>query len=278
MKGECGEAEGACVIEARGLSVERSRVILRDVNWRVRQGEHWVVMGSNGSGKTALMRSLSGYMTLSRGSVVIAGYDEDEPWDVIQQRVGIVSSNVAQQIDADEPVLETVISGRYAMINYWVRRQRREDRTRAREVLERVECAHLEKIPWAVLSQGERQRVMIGRALMLEEPRVLLLDEPCAGLDPVARERFLQFLGRLGDAEGRGAPTVILVTHHVEEIIPMFTHALMLRAGRVVRAGRVSDCLRSECLSEVFGAPVSVRRRRGRYQLEVVGGDGAFLR
>src|SRR5205814_8299912 len=123
------------------------------------------------------------------------------------------------------PGPETVISGKYAMIDLWGRTTPR-DRVRARRLLRQIECTYLADRPWLVLSQGERQRVLIGRALMAR-PRLLILDEPCAGLDPVAREHFLAFLQRLG--ERRGAPALIFVTHHVEEIMPVFTHALLLR-------------------------------------------------
>ena len=122
--------------------------------------------------------------------------------------------------------------------------------------------------PWQVLSQGERQRVLIGRALM-ERPRLLILDEPCAGLDPVAREHFLAFLQRLG--QRRGGPAMVLVTHHVEEIMPVFTHALLLRAGSVVAAGAKQRVLKSAQVSATFGAELRLRQRAGRYALSPAG-------
>src|SRR2546430_16605157 len=125
-----------------------------------------------------------------------------------------------------EPALETIVSGKHAMIDFRGRITRA-DRARASRVLKQIECDYLAERPWAFLSQGERQRVLIGRALMARPP-VLILDEPCAGLDPVAREHFLQFLDRLG--RKRSAPTVVLVTHHVEEIMPVFSHVLLLRS------------------------------------------------
>jgi iron complex transport system ATP-binding protein len=271
--------EGAknTVIAARGISIERDRPILKDVNWVVRRGEHWVILGANGSGKTALLRSITGYMTPTRGGVSICGGDEEEPWETIRQRVGFVSSNLGQRIEDDEPVLESVISGRYSMINYWAHRVKRSDREKAREILELVECSHLEKQPWMVLSQGERQRVLIGRALMLDGLQLLLLDEPCAGLDPVARERFLEFVERFASSGGKAGPTLVLITHHVEEIVPVFSHALLLKAGRVVASGPMELCLKSSILSEVFGAGVSVTKRKGRYALSVGPQDDGFL-
>jgi iron complex transport system ATP-binding protein len=119
---------------------------------------------------------------------------------------------------------------------------------------------------WLFLSQGERQRLLIGRALMAN-PRILILDEPCAGLDPAAREHFLQFLQRLG--QGRRAPALVLVTHHVEEIMPVFSHAMILKSGRVVAAGGLKRTLKSESLSLAFGAKAKLRRQGGRYRLEI---------
>jgi iron complex transport system ATP-binding protein len=265
------------VIAVRGISIERDTPILKDVDWEVLRGEHWVILGGNGSGKTALLRSITGYMVPTRGSVSICGGDEDEPWDLLRQRVGFVSSNLGQRIEEDEPALETVISGRYAMINYWARKVKRRDRDRAREILQMVECAHLEKRPWMVLSQGERQRVLIGRALMLDELQLLLLDEPCAGLDPVARERFLGFLERLAQSGSKGGPTLVLITHHIEEVVPAFTHAMLLKQGRVVASGPKEHCLKSAILSDVFGANVSIARRKGRYALTIGQGSDGFL-
>jgi iron complex transport system ATP-binding protein len=134
--------------------------------------------------------------------------------------------------------------------------------------LKEIECGHLAARPWLFLSQGERQRVLIGRALMAR-PRLLILDEPCAGLDPAARENFLQFLQRLGGH--RLAPTLVLVTHHVEEIMPVFSHALILKGGRVVASGKKENILKAELLSDAFSAPVRLIRRSGRYALVVTG-------
>src|SRR5581483_10097975 len=129
----------------------------------------------------------------------------------------------------------------------------RADRARGLRLLQQVECGQLAKRPWLFLSQGERQRVLIGRALMAK-PRLLILDEPCAGLDPVAREHFLQFLQRLGSQ--RNAPALVLVTHHVEEIVPAFSHALVLKAGAVLAQGQKKNVLTSKILSAAFGARV----------------------
>jgi len=134
------------------------------------------------------------------------------------------------------------------------------------KLLRQVECGQLAERPWRVLSQGERQRVLIGRALMAK-PRVLILDEPCAGLDPAARENFLQFLQRLG--KSRNAPALVLVTHHVEEIMPVFSHVLLLKVGRVLAAGKKQTALTTERLSTAFSTRSRLSRKQGRYLLDV---------
>src|SRR5207253_7235448 len=170
------------------------------------------------------------------------------------------------QMMADcEPALETVASGKYAMIDYWGKLNRA-DRVRALRFLKQVECEYVAERPWQVLSQGERQRVLIARALMAK-PKVLILDEPCAGLDPAAREHFLIFLQRLGST--RTAPALIFVTHHVEEIMPVFSHALILKAGRVLASGPKRVVMRSTLFSKAFGTSAKLTYAQSRYQLNV---------
>lgn len=256
------------ILQVSGLAIRRGDVpILEDVSWTVRPGEHWVILGANGSGKTSLLSALTGYLTPTRGefAVLEKTYGASD-WRELRKHIGLVSSNIRQMVPDEEPALVTVVSGREATIGHWGR-VNPEDRAAARRLLRQVETEHLAERPWLVLSQGERQRVLIGRALMAR-PRLLILDEPCAGLDPVAREHFLDFIERLG--RRRNAPTVILVTHHVEEIMPVFSHALLLRAGRVVASGARTAVLRSQNLSEVFGASVRLERQRGRLTLRIV--------
>ena len=256
----------AAVLAVSGLRVVRGRdTILDGVDWRVEPGQHWVILGANGSGKTSLLSALTAYLTPSAGTVEVLGatYGRTD-WRELRRQVGLVSSSIRQMIRDDATALEIVASGRDAVLNA-SRRFSPAERRAAAAVLRRVEAAALADRPWGVLSQGERQRVLIGRAL-LAAPPLLILDEPCAGLDPVARERFVRFLDRFGTR--RGGPALVLVTHHVEEIVPVFTHALLLRAGRVLAAGEKTRVLTTARLSEAFGAPLRLRRdQRGGYTL-----------
>jgi iron complex transport system ATP-binding protein len=254
------------VLAVSGLSVRRGdAVILENVSWRILPGEHWAILGANGSGKTSLLRALAGYLTPTAGEVeVLAQRYGRTDWRELRRRLGLVSSAIRQMIPPDEPALETVVSGKYAMIDFWGE-MTAADRHRARRILRQIECAPLAGRPWLFLSQGERQRVLIGRALMAR-PAVLILDEPCAGLDPAAREHFLRFLQRLGRAAR--PPALVLVTHHVEEIMPVFSHVLILKKARVMAQGPKSAVMTSASLSAAFGEPARLRQRRGRYGLE----------
>ena len=255
------------ILEVSNLRIQRDHtVILDDVSWRVERGQHWVMLGANGSGKTSLLSALTGYLMPTSGEMVLLGqrYGETD-WRELRKHIGLVSSSIRQMMADTEPALDSVVSGKYAMIDFWGRPSRR-DRAEASRILRQIECVHLAARPWSVLSQGERQRVLIGRALMAR-PRLLILDEPCAGLDPAAREHFLQFLQRLG--RRKNSPTLVLVTHHVEEIMPVFSHVLILKNGRVLVAGRKTRVMKTDLLSQAFNARTQLRKANGRYALKV---------
>jgi iron complex transport system ATP-binding protein len=255
------------ILEVSRLSIQREGTrILDDVDWRVERGQHWVVLGANGSGKTSLLSALTGYFMPTDGEISVLGQTFGQTdWRDLRRHIGIVSSSIRQLMADTEPALESVVSGKYAMIDYWGRVSRA-DRARGMRLLRQVECAYLAERPWLFLSQGERQRILIGRALMAS-PRLLILDEPCAGLDPAAREHFLQFLERLGRQPH--APTLVLVTHHVEEIMPVFSHVLILKSGRVLASGKKSAALTPQNLSSAFGASVKLTRKQARYTLTI---------
>ncbi len=255
------------MLEISSLRIQRRRRgDSDDVDWRVERGQHWVILGANGSGKTSLLSALTGYLMPTVGEVSLLGetYGQSD-WRELRKKVGLVSSSVRQMMAEDEPALETVASGKYAMIDFWGRLTRNE-KIQARKLLGQIECDHLAERPWRVLSQGERQRVLVARALMAR-PRILILDEPCAGLDPAAREHFLQFIQRLG--RRKNSATLVLVTHHVEEIMPVFSHLLVLKGGRVLAAGEKPAVLNSKNLSAAFGTRMQLRQTGNRYALTV---------
>jgi iron complex transport system ATP-binding protein len=257
----------APILSIESLRIERGGTpILRNVSWRVEPGQHWVILGANGSGKTSLLSALTGYLMPTAGEISLLGetYGRSD-WRELRKQLGLVSSSIRQMMSDDEPALETVASGKYAMIDFWGKISRVE-KAQALRLLREVECDYLADRPWRVLSQGERQRVLIGRALMAR-PRVLILDEPCAGLDPAAREHFLQFIQRLGS--NGNSPTLIFVTHHVEEIMPVMSHVLVLKSGVVLAAGEKAATLNSRNLSHGFNARIKLVKAKQRYHLKV---------
>jgi iron complex transport system ATP-binding protein len=253
------------LLELADVRITRGRTqILRGVDWRVAAGEHWAILGANGSGKTTLLKALTGYMPPTTGEISLLGarYGKTD-WRELRLHVGVVMSAFIAAIPPAETALDTVVSGKYAQLDLW-HAGTAADRRAARRLLGAVGLEYLATREWLYLSQGERQRVLIARALMAR-PRLLILDEPCAGLDPVAREKFLRFIDAL--ARRRRGPALLLVTHHVEEIMPAFSHALLIRRGGVVAAGPCGGVLTAANLAATFGAPLRLRRAAGRYQI-----------
>jgi iron complex transport system ATP-binding protein len=251
------------ILHVSNLGVTRGQTrILDGIDWRVRQREHWVILGPNGCGKTSLLKSITGYLSPTTGSISLLGatYGEAD-WRDLRLKLGIVTSALQASIPAAETALDTVVSGRYAQLDLWAHPNRKEY-AQARRTLRFVGGLRIEKREWAYLSQGERQRVLIARALMAR-PKLLILDEPCAGLDPVAREGFLGFIETL--ARRRSGPALVLVTHHAEEIMPSFTHALLLREGAVYASGPKASVITARKLGGAFGARIRVRCSGGRY-------------
>jgi iron complex transport system ATP-binding protein len=256
------------VVHLENLSVRRGGTLIIDrLDWRIRRGEHWVLMGANGSGKTSLLSVLAGYLTPSEGLVRVCGHTYGEyPWQELRAKLGIVSSSVKRMMQPGFCALEIVASGDGAIVNPW---EAFADAVlkRAGGLMRDAGIAEIAGRDWELLSQGERQRVLICRSLMAD-PHLLILDEPCSGLDPVARAHFLGFVETTASAPS--APPLVLVTHHVEEITPAFTHALILRKGRVVASGPIRDALNEATLSEAFDAPLRLNRdERGRYSLDL---------
>ncbi|RFU19782.1 ABC transporter ATP-binding protein [Geodermatophilus marinus] len=248
----------------RGVDVVRGRAhLLQGVHWRVEADQRWVVLGPNGAGKTTLLQLAAAHMHPTRGEVHLLG-ETLGAVDVfeLRPRIGLTSTALAQRIEPGERTGDVVLSAGYAVVGRWRERYDVHDLTRAAVLMEQWGVGQYAHRPFGTLSEGERKRVQIARALM-PDPELLLLDEPGAGLDLGGRE---DLVGRLADlARYHYAPAQVLVTHHVEEIPPGYTHALLLREGRVVTAGPVGRVLVPEALSETFGLRLDVERRDGRY-------------
>ncbi len=262
MTGDAPDARA--IVELQDVSVTRSgRSILGGVSWTVRDGERWAVLGPNGSGKTTLISIVATYLWPSRGSVTILGQRIGHV-DVRQLRRGIAitSAAIAANIPPQLSAREVVLAGATGALAPWWDVQSAEAIVRAGELLDLVGCAVLADRPFELLSSGERQRVQIARALMLD-PALLLLDEPAAGLDLGARETLARLLARLND--DRRLEGIVMVTHHVEEIPEGTTHALVLAGGRTIASGPIEDVVTSGVLSRAFGLPLAVHRHGRRF-------------
>jgi iron complex transport system ATP-binding protein len=257
------------VISIRGVSVVRSGSRLLDgVDWEVRTGERWVLLGPNGSGKTTLVSVAATYLWPSLGTVSVLGSAVGSV-DVreLRRRIGIVSASLEVRIPPQLTAMEIVVAGATGATAPWWDRPTAQTRELAVERLKLVGCAELRGRRFELLSSGERQRVQIARALMLD-PRLLLLDEPAAGLDLGAREQLAVLLARL-NADPKLEATVV-VTHHVEEIAPGTTHAIVLRSGHVLAAGPVAETVTGPVLTAAFGLPLRVERLGGRFVAQAV--------
>lgn len=241
------------------------RAILGRLEWRVGAGEHWAIVGPNGAGKTTLLRVLAGYVWPTRGHVTVLGrrfgtYDLGE----LRREIGVVSTAIQDRVAANELVGTLVEGGADGAIGASWRPTTAPQRDAAVRALGALGADHLRDRAFGTLSQGERQRVLIARALA-SGPALVLLDEPCAGLDPIARDRFLADLATL--AARPDAPGLVLVTHHVDEIPPFVSHLLAMRAGTAVASGPIREVLTSEVMSRTFGAPCRVERSGAGWRL-----------
>jgi iron complex transport system ATP-binding protein len=247
-----------------GVDLDRETApVLRDVNWQVSSGERWVLIGPNGSGKTTLMQLASGYLHPTRGTVEVLGRRLGRT-DVraLRKHVSTVSASVARVIVPWLTAKQVVVSASQGALEPWWHTYSASEWARAEELLGAAGFGRIAERPFGVLSEGERQQVLLARALMTE-PELLLLDEPCAGLDMGGRERLLARLGSLAGVVT--APPIVMVTHHVEEVPEGFTHVLLLSAGRVLVAGPIVPSLSAAALSECFGLSLELRHEAGRW-------------
>jgi iron complex transport system ATP-binding protein len=255
----------ASVVVARGaqLLAPSGAAILEGIDWEVGARDRWAIIGPNGSGKTSLLRLAGAQVRPTSGTVDVLGRrlgrtDMRE----LRRHIGVASTAVAEQLRPTLSAHDAVVTARHGALEPWWHAYEPDDHARADELLDAMGCGALRDRALATLSQGERQRVVIARALM-PRPDLLLLDEPAAGLDLPAREDLLSRLAVLaGDPE---APTMVLVTHHLEEIPPGVTHVLLLREGGVVAAGPVEETLTAPLLSQAFGLAVHLEHRESRW-------------
>jgi iron complex transport system ATP-binding protein len=252
------------IVRMRGVSVRRGgNTLLADMEWTVELDERWVVIGPNGAGKTTLLRLAAAEMHATTGVVDLLG-ERMGRVNVfeLRERIGLASSSLAGRVPSDEVVLDVVRSAGYGVLGTWHESYEEVDDGRAEAMLEVLGAAPLAAREYGTLSSGERQRTLLARALMTD-PELLLLDEPATGLDLGGREDLVAGLTALAaDPDG---PTMVMVTHHVEEIPPGFTHGMLLREGRVVAQGLLDDVMTSENLSAAFDQPLELLSRRGRF-------------
>ena len=239
--------------------------IVHSINWTVQAGEHWAILGPNGSGKTTLLKLACGYLWPNAGGEIYRRGKTLVNLRELRRSIGWVTSTLAAEIPDREKVIRTVVSGKFAQIGLlegFGGDATKADYRLAERLLEQMGCARLRDQDFGTLSQGEQQKVLIARALMTK-PYLVVLDEPCAGMDPGARENFLATLRTVG--KQKKIPALIYVTHHIEEVLPLFRKTLVLQDGRVLYAGATSRVLTPHVLQELYGASLAVMKRRGRY-------------
>jgi iron complex transport system ATP-binding protein len=254
----------SAVLEFAEVSVRRGEATLLDrVSWTVEEDDRWVILGPNGAGKTTLLQVAAAQLHPSSG---VAGILDEVLGTVdvfeLRPRIGLTSAAVAERIPRDERVHDVVVSASYGVVGRWREAYDGLDHERAQALLIEVGVKHLADRTFGTLSEGERKRVQIARSLMVD-PELLLLDEPAAGLDLGGREDLVSTLSVL--AADADSPAIVLVSHHVEEIPPGFTHALLMRDGRVVTQGVLDEVLTQESLSATFGMPLVLRHEDGRW-------------
>lgn len=257
------------VVELADVSVVRGQsTLLHDINWTIDESDRWVIIGPNGAGKTTLLQLIGAQAHPSTGFVQILGeYLGAVDVFELRPRIGVTSAALADRIPRGESVGNVVVSASYAVIGRWNESYDAQDFVRAGELMKQLQVAHLSKRTFGTLSEGERKRVQIARALMTD-PELLLLDEPAAGLDLAGREGLVVTLGQL--AEDNYSPAMVLVTHHLEEIPQGMTHALLLADGGIVAAGPIRDVLTNERLSATFGLRLDVIEVEGRWTARAV--------
>jgi iron complex transport system ATP-binding protein len=262
LDGPVPDPDQVIAVERVGVTRSGNR-LLKDLTWLAELDERWVVLGPNGAGKTTLLNLIAGHLHPTRGTVHVLG-ERLGRTDVkeLRTRIGLSTAALADRFPPDEQVRDLVMTAAWSVVGRFREGYDPVDEKRADALLNEWGMGPLADRAYRTLSEGERKRVQIARALM-PDPELLMLDEPAAGLDLGAREELVARLAAL--AADPDAPTLVLVTHHVEEIPPGFTHALLLRGGTAVAQGLIGDTLTDELLSATFGARLKVAHDDGRF-------------
>ncbi|MDT8861621.1 ABC transporter ATP-binding protein [Alkalihalobacillus sp. MEB130] len=246
------------VVSLKNVSWQREgNMILHNLSWDVSPGEHWVILGLNGSGKTSILRLLTGYQWASKGQIHVLNQKFGQTnLPELRKSIGWVSAAVDEQFAArgTDSAIEVVLSGKHASIGLY-EEMTEMDLARAQQLLDELKMGNLAERAFRSLSQGEKRKVIIARALM-SDPKILILDEPCNGLDLLSREQLLETIQALATSEG--GPTLLYVTHHIEEVVPAISHALLLNNGSIVAKGDKRSTLTEEYFEKTFQLPVSL--------------------
>ena len=256
----------AVLLQLENYAVKRgNHFALEGLNWSVETGQHWCVLGPNGSGKTSLLSSIAGYSPPSAGNLDLFGQRYgDAEWQEVRRELGIVSTGLHPYIEDQEKAEDLVVTGKESWLTNWGP-IKRSDREAARKIMRTLGCEHIRLCSWETLSQGERQKVLIARCMMARV-KLLFFDEPCSGLDPVARHQFLQTVHKIAQDNG---PAQVMVTHHVDEIVPSCTHVLLLHKNGHYNCGPKQTVLTSKNISEAFEHPLKLQSSKGYYQLAI---------
>ena len=254
------------ILDIRDVSYRiGDRLILDRIRWRLQKGEHWAVLGPNGAGKTTLLKIACGYIWANAGGEIYRNGRALVNLRELRESIGWVTISLTRQIPPGEAVIRTVVSGKFAQVGlreYAGQELGEADFARARQYLAEMDCAHAADQQFATLSQGEKQRVLIARARMAR-PLLLILDEPCAGLDPGGRELLLESIQNL--AKVQPDMGLVLVTHHIEEIMPVFENILVLSEGRIIDNGPANEIICSQLIRRLYGVSTTIRRSAGRF-------------
>ncbi|MGG0384415.1 ABC transporter ATP-binding protein [Priestia filamentosa] len=247
--------------------IRQKQPIIKNVCWTIQEGEHWALVGRNGSGKTTLLNMINGYLWPTKGSISVLGETFGRVnLQELRKHIGIVSSSLSERFSSTVLCEEVIVSGKFASIGLYDQTEEA-DFEKATELMKMLGIKGLAAQEYGICSQGEKQKVLIARALMAN-PKLLILDEPCNGLDLLSREAFLESIETLACLED--GPTLIYVTHHIEEILPVFNKTCLLKDGEVYAQGNKEELLTSKTLSTFFNVPLEAQTENGRTYVKIL--------